>query len=163
MTASTWAPGQRVTLVGRQRHREALEAALTAMCLGRTVAVYLHGPSGAGKTALLQDFLDQRLERGDAVILAGRCYERESVPYKALDSLIDALGRYLGRLPAAEGAALLPRDVGSLARVFPSLRRVEAVVQSPRRGFASPDPQELRTAPSRPCASSWRGWATGTI
>ena len=144
LSASTWAPGQRVTLVGRQRHREALEAALTAMCLGRTVAVYLHGPSGAGKTALLQDFLDERLERGDAVILAGRCYERESVPYKALDSLIDALGRHLGRLPAAEVAALLPRDVGSLARVFPSLRRVEAVVQSPRRGFASPDPQELR-------------------
>ena len=133
-----------MTLVGRQRHREALEAALAAMCLGRTVAVYLHGPSGAGKTALLQSFLDHQLERGDAVILAGRCYERESVPYKALDSLIDALGRHLGRLPAAEAAALLPRDVGSLARVFPSLRRVEAVVQSPRRGFASPDPQELR-------------------
>ena len=144
LSASTGASGQRVALVGRGRHREALEAALADMCLGRTVAVYLHGPSGAGKTALLQNFLDQRLERGDAVILAGRCYERESVPYKALDSLIDALGRHLGRLPAAEAAALLPRDVGSLARVFPGLRRVKAVVQSPRRGFASPDPQELR-------------------
>jgi eukaryotic-like serine/threonine-protein kinase len=144
LSASTRAPLQRVTLVGRQRHREALEAALSAMCLGRTVAVYLHGPSGAGKTALLQNFLEELLKRGDAVILSGRCYERESVPYKALDSLIDALGRHLARLPASEAAALLPRDVESLARVFPSLRRVQAVVQSHRRGLASPDPQELR-------------------
>jgi serine/threonine protein kinase/tetratricopeptide (TPR) repeat protein len=137
-------PAQPVTLFGRQRHCEALEHAFEAMRLGRTVAVYLHGPSGAGKTALFQNFLDQRLKRGDAVVLAGRCYERESVPYKAFDSLIDALGRHLARLPAREAAAVLPRDVGSLARVFPGLRRVEAVIQSQRRGVPSPDPQELR-------------------
>jgi serine/threonine protein kinase len=144
LSASTWAPGTRATLVGRERHREDLAAALAAMRLGRTVAVYLHGQSGAGKTALLQDFLDERLTSGDAVVLAGRCYERESVPYKALDGVIDALGRHLARLPAAEAGALLPRDVGSLTRVFPSLRRLESVLQSPHRGFASADPQELR-------------------
>jgi tRNA A-37 threonylcarbamoyl transferase component Bud32/tetratricopeptide (TPR) repeat protein len=138
------AQGQRIPLVGRERHHQALTAALAQMRLGRTVAVYLHGPSGAGKTALVQNFLNEQIGTGNAVILTGRCYEGESVPYKALDSLIDALGRHLGRLNPAEANALLPRDIESLARVFPSLRRVEAVVQSPRRVLASPDPQELR-------------------
>ncbi len=41
---------QPIALFGRERHREVLEAAFEAMRLGRTVAVYLHGPSGAGKT-----------------------------------------------------------------------------------------------------------------
>ena len=113
--------GQGLALVGRGRHRQVLDEALAEMIGGRTVVFYLHGPSGAGKTALLMSFLDERITRADAVVLAGRCYERESVPYKALDSLIDSLARHLKSLPEAEVAAILPRDMVSLARVFPGL------------------------------------------
>jgi eukaryotic-like serine/threonine-protein kinase len=131
-------------LVGRRRHQQVLDESLAEMIAGRTVVFYLHGPSGAGKTALLMRFLDERITKADAVVLAGRCYERESVPYKALDSLIDSLARHLRNLPEAEVAALLPRDMDSLARVFPGLRQVAAHAHAPRRPFESPDPQELR-------------------
>ena len=139
ITAATEVP-----LIGRARHLEGLEAAFQACRQGRAVRLYVHGCSGVGKTALVQRFLDGLTERGEAVVLAGRCYEQESVPYKALDSLVDSLSRYLETLPLLEAQALLPRDIGALARVFPVLRRLEAVASAPGRGGAVSDPHEIR-------------------
>jgi len=73
-----------------------------------------------GKTALLQRFLADRRQEG-AIVLTGRCYERESVPYKAFDSLIDSLTRHLQALPRTR-PAVMPENAADLARVFPVLR-----------------------------------------
>jgi serine/threonine protein kinase len=129
--------------VGRETHLAALREAFEGSRQGRAVTVYLHGTSGIGKTALVRRFLDT-LRRDDVVILSGRCYERESMPYKALDSLIDSLSQYLKRLPVDRAEALLPRDILALARVFPVLRRVEAVAGTRRKVFEIPDSLELR-------------------
>jgi tRNA A-37 threonylcarbamoyl transferase component Bud32 len=130
-------------LIGRERHLAALADALAALDRDRPVVVRILGSSGVGKSALVQRFLDGVRQGGRAVALAGRCYEQESVPYKALDGVIDALSRFLRRLSALEVEALLPRDVGPLLRVFPVLRRVEALARAPRLRD-TPDPQEVR-------------------
>ena len=112
----------RAPFVGRARQLAALQDAFETTRQGRAVALLVRGRSGLGKSALVQCFLDRLRARGDIVVLSGRCYEQESMPYKALDSLVDALGLYLARLPRPEAEALLPRDILALARVFPVLR-----------------------------------------
>jgi hypothetical protein len=130
--------------VGREQHLAALTDAYRATTQGRTVTVYVHGRSGVGKSLLVQRFLESLAASEEVVVLTGRCYEQESVPYKALDSLVDALSRYLGRLPASKVAELLPRHVAALARLFPVLRRIEAVAEALESAPEMPDPQALR-------------------
>jgi serine/threonine protein kinase len=130
-------------LTGRARHLEALDEAFHHARAGRTVVRFVHGESGMGKTSLVRHFLEEAESEG-AVVLAGRCYERESVPYKALDSLIDALGHHLVRLGRIDAESLMPRDVHALARLFPVLRQVESVAAAPRRSAQSADPHEHR-------------------
>jgi eukaryotic-like serine/threonine-protein kinase len=136
---------QLAPLVSRNQELEALELAFDDVVRGRTVALYVHGPSGVGKTALVRRFLDDLMGRDQGIVLAGRCYEQESVPYKALDSVVDALSQYLKRLPRGEAQAILPADIRSLVRVFPVLREAEAMALGPRfTTGVPPDPRELR-------------------
>jgi serine/threonine protein kinase len=135
---------RRAPFVGRTAHLDALRAAFLDTTRGRAVTVLVHGQSGAGKSALMQRFLEEIQEGGGAVVLSGRCYEQESVPYKALDGLIDALARYLRRQGPSRLAALLPPAIGALARVFPVLRRVEAIAGAPEEQGSALDQQELR-------------------
>jgi serine/threonine protein kinase len=141
--ASKAAPNIAVPFVGRREQLSALADALSEARAGRTIAIYVEGISGMGKTALVRRFLED-LRRGDAFVLKGRCYERESVPFKALDSLIDALSEYLRELPAGIATDLLPPDVLALARLFPVLRRVEAVKNTRHPAMEIPDSFELR-------------------
>ena len=130
--------------IGREEQLRALRDSFSATQSGRAVEVHVHGTSGIGKTALVRHFLQELRWSDAAITLTGRCYERESVPFKALDSLIDALSRYLKGLTPTEVETLLPQDVPALIRLFPVLRRVEAVATARRRTAEIPDSQELR-------------------
>jgi len=137
-------PGQKASFVGRENQLSELHAAFGSMRHGRTTVVRLQGRSGAGKSLLAQHFLEELRQQGDPVILAGKCYERESVPYKALDNLIDSLSRHLRHLSPLEAQAVLPREPQLLAQVFPVLQRVTAIAESPSRAGEVVDPHELR-------------------
>jgi hypothetical protein len=138
---------QATPFVGREAELAQLRAAWAQRRAdeARAVPVFLVGESGIGKSALARRFLSE-LEAQELapVVLTSRCYEREAVPYKAFDGLIDALSRRLSRLDQVEAALLLPHDASILARLFPVLRRVPAMAHVPEAG-AVHNPQELRT------------------
>jgi serine/threonine protein kinase len=135
---------QRIPLLGREPELLALEDAFRTTKQGKAVIVRVKGCSGIGKSALVRRFLEDLTERGEAVVLTGRCYERESLPFKAFDSIVDALTQHLRRLPRHEVNSLLPRDMKLLTRVFPVFQRVEAVANASGRVVEIPDPHELR-------------------
>ncbi len=136
---------QPALFIGREREYGRLREAFDDTRAGRAVTVSVHGESGLGKSELIRQFtvaIEAELE--DAVVLTGRCYEREAVPYKAFDGVIDALSQCLLDMPKHEAEALVPSNAALLPRVFPVLGRVEVVAQAPMTGAKVDHPHELR-------------------
>ncbi len=136
--------------VGRGAELAVLRAAFDEVRAGAAAIVLIEGESGLGKSALMHAFLSSI--DAEALVLWGRCYERESVPFKAFDAIIDALAAHLGRRPIEEIAPLLPEGFDALADSFLVLRQVHtraaihhALMGSPQHEGAPPaDPQALR-------------------
>ena len=112
------APRREPPFVGRTR-----ELAQIAECIadpaprGRLVLVV--GPSGSGKTTLIDHAVGAAIG-GEFEPLAwrGRCHERERLPYRAFDQIVDDLATELA------GDPRLAREIdhaAALARVFPVL------------------------------------------
>lgn len=131
--------------VGREAELASLQAAFTSAQRGEPSSVLLHGSSGIGKSFLVRRFL--RLvqeEHPRALALYGRCFEQESVPFKALDNLIDGLSQALRYMPSVETEPLLPRHIGALAILFPVLKQVPSIARAAARGVEPVDGKETR-------------------
>jgi len=131
--------------VGRARELGVLREALDAMVRAGTAAtVVVEGESGAGKSELVRRFIgDLEADAYDVVALRGRCYERESVPFKAFDGIVDALSRFLIARPSVAVNEFLPANAGLLTRLFPVLGRVSAMAEAPAE-TRDLEPRELR-------------------
>lgn len=129
---------------GREQERRFLDAAWQTAKKGRLTVAVIRGETGMGKTAVAYHFLRTLRASEDVTILRGRCYEREQVPYKAFDSLIDGLRRRLKRLPREEVDMLLPPDAWLLARIFPVIAELVTEQEPTDRDALTVDPAELR-------------------
>jgi tetratricopeptide (TPR) repeat protein len=118
-------------LVGRDQHLAALRDAYRAAQERREpLTVFLSGRSGEGKSTLAEEFLTPLRAAGRSAVMSGRSYDRESVPFKALDMVVDSLAGYLRSRPEEEAARLLPDDIAALVQVFPVLERVEVIARA---------------------------------
>lgn len=129
--------------VGRSEELAQLQQAFDDVRKSRAVTVLVSGRSGVGKTALVRHFAERAIQQG-ALVLGGRCFERESVPYKAFDSAIDALAKHLRGLTDTEIASVVPRHADLLIRMFPVLGAVRALSAAPATR-ATIEPQQQRT------------------
>jgi serine/threonine protein kinase len=131
--------------VGRSDELEALaEHALRAR-LGEAPCAVVTGESGLGKTALVREVL-RRIHRDvpDALVLTGRSHERESVPFKAVDGVVDGLTRHLLSLAPSERAALSDPRAQLLTQLFPVLRHVPELAQQRAAQPAGGEAREQR-------------------
>jgi hypothetical protein len=129
---STTLNGEGGPFFGRQSELARLTAAFGKVVSGHTVTVSVEGPSGIGKSALLARFVKQLSDsHPDALVLHGRCYERETARFKALDGIVDALASELSRMRRDERALLVPRRAALLKQLFPVLARVDVIARAP--------------------------------
>jgi len=125
--------------VGRRVELDRLSAAFSATSDGHPATVIVEGESGVGKTRLVSRF--RELLASGALILSGRCYEHEAVPYKAFDEIMDGLSDRLLGLATEDRQRIIGEAAPLLTRAFPVLRRVTG------HGLGAlehTEPQELR-------------------
>lgn len=146
LAAQSGAAPSSVSFVGRRSELAALHDAFARRRSGEPGLFLVLGESGVGKSALVHELVAQlHAEVAELVVLSGRCYERETVPYKAIDGIVDALARYLKRLPKDEAAALLPRRAAALLQAFPVLGRVAVMPAAAAEAVETADPTEQRS------------------
>lgn len=102
--------------VGRAEELSFIFSRLEEAEQGAKGAVLLGGESGTGKSALCLE-LCKTLPKGAWRLFSGRCYDREEIPFNAIDPLMEGLAKLLaGRAPNA-----LPAELGALCAMFPAL------------------------------------------
>jgi len=88
--------------------------------------------------------MEELTGRQTAIVLEGRCCEREILPFKAADQLIDSLASWLKAGADAELLSAVADELAFAARLFPTLQRVPAIAEAFPRVDASAHAPEMK-------------------
>lgn len=129
--------------VGREQELKRLHEAFKASHDGFEMA-YVTAGSGMGKTALVESFLESLDGHPAPLVLRGRCREVESVAFKGFDEIVDGLQEYLLSMSSRRARPLIPKNAGSLARLFPVMSAVTAIADGAQDEPPPKNPVEVR-------------------
>lgn len=107
-------------LIGRGREVRTLVRSVTTLMTEGSGMLLLHGAPGVGKSVLADSVLDEVRSTTNPLILGGRCHGWESLPFNAIDAIVDSVARHVRMQPSAATDEMLSRCVAMTA-LFPTL------------------------------------------
>lgn len=146
-----------IPFVGRSGEVARLEALFEGVGAGVRYAL-IEGPSGMGKTTLVTEWLTRVADAGRAAVFAGRCSQRESLPYNGLDAVMEQVAGLLA--DELEAGEALPEALLDAIAGVPFWRELVPRERLTGAGGAGmtlpPDPLAQRRAASQALVAALR-------
>lgn len=129
LTDRTRSPALRsgTRFIGRTAELGQLRGYYHAYLTGTPTTLFVSGASGQGKSALIQQFTEGVAQDRGLLLLRGRCFERDTVAYRALDQVIDALCNHLVTLSPDVRDTYLTDESWRITELFPAFGAVAPV------------------------------------
>ncbi len=114
---------QEELIIGRQREKDEIFSWVDEIFGGAVGRLHITGPSGIGKTRLVEEIVKQIESKNWGQVFVARCRSREDQPLQAFDQLCDAItNRYMKG--DREPLELDPVSAEILESIFPVLKSV---------------------------------------
>jgi serine/threonine protein kinase len=146
---------QEPLFVGRTKEKQLILDAAREVAQSGARGIILSGVSGCGKTALSRE-VALSLEREGWQYFSSRCFEREAVPFRAFDALLDELAYDLAGRKNIPMTGISARSKHALLHLFPVLSQIENLRESAVPSALDADPNTLRRTGMRAFAALLR-------